>query len=197
MRRRSAWRTLRKLSATFLLVSIVLAGAPRTWAQENTPGEYQVKAAFLLNFAKFVDWPAGSFASPESPFLICVIGGDPFGHVLDDYMLGQQIGDRTVQIARFPDLRYLTQSRSCQIVFLSASIGRHSRKAIDNFRGTHALLVGDTPGFATSGGAIEFTLKKNHVRFTINPDAAKRAGLRMSSKLLSLAKIVHDPISRS
>jgi hypothetical protein len=182
----------RRLSLVFLIILILFAGAPRAWAQEAPPSEYQLKAAFLLNFAKFVDWPPGSFASPESPFLVCVIGGDPFGHALEEYLLGRKIGGRSVQIARFPNLKYAAQSRSCQIVFLSASVRRHFREVMENFRGTSVLLVGDTPGFATSGATIEFTLEENHVRFLINPDAAGRAGLRVSSKLLSLAKIVHD-----
>lgn len=180
-----------------LLVSIALAGAPRDRAQDAPLSEYQRKAEFLFNFAKFIDWPPGSFASPQSPFLVCVIGADPFGRVLDENLPGQTIGDRSVQIARFPGLQYLTESRSCQIVFLSASVSRHFREVMDNFRGTHVLLVGDMRGFATSGGTIEFTLQENHVRFTINTDAAERAGLRVSSQLLSLAKIVHDGAGNS
>lgn len=175
-----------------MLLLTWFAGSPRVWAQENSPSEYQVKAAFLFNFAEFADWPPGSYASPNSPFLVCVIGQDPFGPILDEYLLRKKIGDHPVQIGRFPNLKDLTQPRSCQIVFLSASVGRRLREVIDSFHGSSVLLVGDTPNFAAAGGAIEFTLEENHVRFTINLDAAERAGLRLSSKLLSLARIVHD-----
>jgi len=84
-------RRPRRLSLAPLLVLVFFVGAPRVWAQGNSPSEYQIKAAFLLNFAKFVDWPPNSFAGPESPFLICVVGEDPFGGVLDEYLMGKKL----------------------------------------------------------------------------------------------------------
>jgi hypothetical protein len=159
-------------------------------AQATAPGEYELKAAFLFNFAKFIDWPKGSFASPQSPFTICILGVDPFGHALDDNLQGKMIGDQPFAVRRLKDE---AEARRCQILFVSSSETGHLADIVDHLRGANLLLVGDTTGFASSGGTIEFTLdEENRVRFTINTDAADRAGLKFSAKLLALAKIVHD-----
>jgi hypothetical protein len=157
---------------------------------QQAPTEYQLKAAFLFNFAKFVDWPPESFSSPRAPFAICVLGKDPFGRALDDLLPGKTIGDRAVVIVRLKDT---LNARHCQMVFVSASESRNLAAIFEGLRGTNALTVGESDGFAESGGAIQFTVEENHVRFLINPEAGERAGLKLSSKLLALAKIVHEP----
>jgi YfiR/HmsC-like len=157
-------------------------------AQTNSPSEYQLKAAFLFNFAKFVNWPTNSFADPHS-FAICVLGKDPFGHLLEDALLNKTIADRSVVIERLKDK---SEMRRCQTVFVSSSESAHLPEIFESLLGANVLLVGETTGFAASGGIIEFTLEDGHVRFTINTDAADRAGLKLSAKLLALAKIVHD-----
>jgi hypothetical protein len=153
--------------------------------------EYQVKALFLLNLAKFVDWPASSFPVPQASFVICVVGQDPFGASLDDATTGHMIGDRGIEVDRYPSTRNLSEAQFCQIVFVSSSEKQRLRKIITFYQNKNALLVGDTQGFASTGGAIEFQMDGDQVRFTINPDAAEHAGLKLSSKLLSLATIVH------
>lgn len=159
---------------------------------QEGPGEYQVKAAFLFNFGKFVEWPESSFADEKSAFSICVLGEDPFGTALDD-LSGKFIGRHPVSVWRIkkPDA-----ASRCQVIFVSASEKSHLPETLRALRGSNALIVGDTQGFAASGGAIEFTLEENHIHFTINADAIHRAGLRASSQLLALAKIVHDGQSR-
>jgi YfiR/HmsC-like len=157
--------------------------------QGNQPTEYQLKAAFLFNFAKFVDWPAGSFASPQTPFSICVLGPDPFGRTLDDSLAGKTLSGRAIQVRR---CQTDAETRSCQIVFASRSQSHRLPEILQSLKGTNVLLVGESDDFAASGGAIEFFLQEDHVRFRINPDAASRAGIMISSKLLSLADIVHD-----
>ena len=181
----------RGLPVLFLTAVSFLAFAPRTYSQVAQPTEYQLKAAFLFNFAKFIDWPEKSFAGPHSAFTICVIGQDPFGGALDEY-LAKTIGGRPVQLARFPSASAPPRARSCQIAFVSASERSHFHGVVEGLHGSAALLVGDADGFAASGGTIEFTLEDNHIRFSINPEAAQRADLKLSSKLLALAKIVHD-----
>jgi hypothetical protein len=169
---------------------IALWLSPVQHAQTNPPGEYEIKAAFLFNFAKFIDWPNGTFASSQSPITICVLGKDPFGHALDDNLRGKMIGDQPLAIRRVKDT---AEARRCQMVFVSSSETGHFVEILESLRGANLLLVGDTAGFASSGGTIEFTLDRdNHVRFTINTDAADRSGLKFSAKLLALAKIVHD-----
>jgi len=178
------------MSLVALLISLV--APPFASSQGGEPSEYQLKAAFLFNFAKFIEWPEKSFGSPGSPFAVCVIGQDPFGATLDVTLLGKTMGSRAVKIMRFPPGTGLAEARHCQIAFISASERGHFHDVITSLTGVDALLVGDTDGFVASGGTIEFMLEDNHIRFAINPDAAGRADLKVSSKLLALAKIVHD-----
>jgi hypothetical protein len=163
-------------------------------AQSQTAGEYEVKAAFLYNFAKFIDWPSSSFADPSAPFVICVLGMDPFGRTLDLALQGKAIGTHPVALARLQDA---TQARRCQMVFVSSSERRRLPEIEDQLRGASVLLVGEFPGFAGAGGTLQFTIEDNRVRFLINTDAAQRAGLRLSSKLLSVATVVHDSAGNS
>jgi YfiR/HmsC-like len=153
------------------------------------PPDIEVKTAFLFNFAKFIEWPASSFATPQSPFAICVLGQDPFGSILTDTLQGKVIGNRPLALRRLKDK---SEARHCQIVFVSSSEIPHLADIIEAVRGENVLLVGETNGFAASGGTIEFTLEDDRVRFAINTDAADRSGLKFSSKLLALAKLVHD-----
>jgi hypothetical protein len=172
-----------------VLISSFASPARLAWGQVSETTGYEVKAALLFNFAKFVDWPPSSFASPKSPFTICVWGNDPFGRVLDDTLQGKLIGSRNVAVQR---LKNNAEARRCQMVFVSASESIHEQEIIESLPGANVLLVGETNGFAASGGTIEFTLEDNHIRFTINTDAADQAGLRFSAKLLALAKVVHS-----
>lgn len=169
-----------------ILAVIGLLRAPAGRAQD-APSEYQVKAAFLFNFAKFIDWPESSFETPQSPFSVCVVGADPFGRALDDALRGKTVANRPVVVSRLKDPGL---ARQCQIAFISSSEKSHLPAILEAFRGTNGLIVGDADGFAAAGGTIQFTLEEHRVRFTINTDAAERARLQISSKLLALAKIV-------
>jgi hypothetical protein len=140
-----------------------------------------------LNFAKFTDWPETSFASPEAPFAICVFGKDPFGSALDDVLLNKTVAARAVVVKRSRDK---AGARHCQMVSIGSGEYEYLRGILESLRGASALVVGESDGFARSGGIVEFTLEQNHVRFTINTDAAEPAGLKFSPKLLSLAEIV-------
>lgn len=182
---RARERMIALVIVTFILFSVL----PGARAQANPPGEYELKAAFLFNFAKFIDWPEGSFESPQSPFTICVVGLDPFGNILEDAMQGKMIGNRPLAIRRLKDK---VGARVCQIEFVSSSESAHLAEILGSLHGANVLLVGETSGFAASGGTIQFTLEDNRVRFAINIDAVDRSGMKFSSKLLSLAKVLHD-----
>jgi hypothetical protein len=171
------------------LIAIVFGHVPVSCGQATAASEYTVKAAFLFNFAKFIDWPSSSFAGPQSPFTICVLGQNPFGHALEDELQGKMIGSRHLAVQQLKDK---AEARRCQMVFVGSSESPHLGELLVSLRGANVLVVGDTNGFAASGGTIEFTLEDNHVRFAINTDAADRAGLKFSAKLLALARIVHD-----
>jgi len=188
-RPRIVWRGSRLSLLFIVLVSSLASPAALGSAQLSAPTGYEVKTAFLFNFAKFIDWPPSSFTGPQSPFTICVLGQDPFGNVLDDTLLGKIIGARPLVIRHLTDK---VEARHCQMVFVSTSEREHLTEIFASFQGANVLLVGETDGFAESGGTIEFTSEDNHVRFTINLDAVDRSGLKFSSKLLALAKIVHD-----
>lgn len=173
--------------ARWIAVAWVLLAA--VGAQAAPTAEYQLKAAFLFNFAKFTDWPDDVFAGPGAPFAVCVLGRDPFGSSLDDTLRGKTIANRPVAVER---LRDLAGVQRCQMVFVTQSETGRLPAILRALRGAKSLVVGETAGFAHAGGAIEFTLEDERVRFTINPDATERAGLRISSQLLGLARIVHD-----
>lgn len=170
-----------------LAITLILLAGPARAAQDN-PSEYQLKAAFVYNFAKFVDWPSNVYSGPQSPFAICILGTDPFGPVIDDALRGKTVADHPVVVRRDKDA---VAVRHCQIVFISASEKRRLSDILESLKGANVLVVGDFDGFASAGGAIELTLQDDRVRFAINPGAADNAGLRISSKLLALATIVH------
>jgi hypothetical protein len=180
-------------SAMWMLVALALtfalACSTALIAQSKGPTEYEIKAAFLYNFAKFVEWPPTAFSDPKQPLGVCVFGRDPFGHALEDALFGKSIGNHPVMLGR---ARQLPDLAGCQVVFVSAAESSRLAEIVGGLRGHNALLVGETEGFASAGGAIQFVLDQNRVRFAINPDAADRAGLKISSKLLALATIVHD-----
>jgi len=167
----------------------MLLGAGFARGQTGATGEYQLKAAFLFNFAKFIDWPESSFASPHSDFAICILGADPFGRAMDELLQDKMVANRRVSVERY---RQVTEARHCQVIFVSASEKPRVHEILEGLRGTNTLAVGETDGFAAAGGAIQFAIEDNRVRFLINTTAADRAGLRVSSKLLSLARVVHD-----
>ena len=185
------WGTWQLFSFGIAGILLLLLAVPAARSQDTEPSEYKLKAAFLYNFAKFVDWPESSVANPESAFAVCVLGKDPFGQLLDDTLLNKKIADRRVVVERLKDK---SEARRCQMVFVSAAEGPNLPAILDATKGASVLLVGDTPDFAASGGTIEFTLEDGRIRFIINTDAADRAKLRVDSKLLALAKIVHDEV---
>ena len=161
----------------------------RLLAQSKAPSEYELKAAFLFNFAKFVEWPSSAFINPQSPFLICVLGTDPFGSALDDALLHRSIQGRPAALLR---IKHVSDIIGCQILFVPSSESHRLPEITVKLRGQCVLVIGESENFASSGGLIQFSLEENRIRFLINTDAADRSGLKFSSKLLALAKIVRD-----
>ena len=148
--------------------------------------EYQVKAAFLYNFAKFVDWPASTFASASDPIDICILGQNPFGSTLETMVLGKKIGDRPFTVRTVTDIQL---ARHCQILFIGAGEWKRTRALLDALKGASVLTVGETDDFTAAGGVIAFQLEGPRVRIQIALEPAERAKLRISSKLLRLADI--------
>ena len=178
-------RALIKKFVWFL--SLIFALGFEGFAQESSPSEYQIKAAFLYNFAKFVEWPPQAFANPQSPIVIGVLGKNVFGDDLEHTIHNKIINRHPFQCEELHSLREAT---NCQILFISASEKNRLPKILKDLRGANILTVSETDQFIQAGGMINFVIENDEVHFQINDDAAKKAGLKISSKLLSLA--VHN-----
>ena len=169
-----------------LLMSLLVFGSgQRLAAQTAIPAEYQVKAVFLYNFARFVNWPPKAFPDPQAPLVIGVLGEDPFGAYLDETVRGERVNNRVLMVQRY---RRVGEIRACHVLFISRSESDRLESIFAALRGRNILTVGDTDDFAARGGMIRFATEKNKVRMYINRDAAKAAGLEISSKLLQLAE---------
>jgi hypothetical protein len=171
----------RSLGAGFLLAALLFA-APAADAAERA-SEYDVKAAFLYNFTKFVEWPSWAFHDDRSTVRLCVLGDDPFGDSLQE-IAGGEVAGRRVTVLR---TRSMGAPAGCQILFISRSERLRLAVILREVRDAPVLTVGDMGGFLEHGGIVNFVLDGSKVRFEISQEAAQRAGLRISSRLLRLA----------
>ena len=169
-------------SCWFAVWLVLLPSAAR--AQKK---EYQVKAAFLLNFAQFVDWPEAAFAEKDAPLCIGVLGDDPFGPALDEAVDGESIRNHKLTVRRARRIEDLT---NCQLVFVSTSEKKGVQDILAKFHSHPVVTVSEAAGFAEQGGTINFYREQNRVRFEINAGSALESGLKISSQLLRLGKIV-------
>jgi hypothetical protein len=159
------------------------------FAQSREASEYQIKAAFLYNFAKFVEWPPENSRGADDPMTICIVGEDPFGSILDEFTRGKTVNDRRVLISR---LKPGEDLKGCQIAFISSAERNQLKSIFQSAAQAHVLTVGESEGFSARGGVIDFIREDKMVHFEVNVDAAQRANLKISSKLLGLAKIVRE-----
>lgn len=171
---------------TLLVACALVGGSPAAEAQALR--EYQIKAAFLYNFLKFVDWPSQALPETSDAITICVFGDDPFGEALD-FIKDKMVRGRRLAIRR---LGPVTNLEACHVLFIGASEEARVPQVMQSLRGSSVLTVGEMERFAEAGGIINFVLEKNKVRFEINLNSAERAGLKLSSQLLSLAKVVRQ-----
>ncbi|MFQ5605162.1 MAG: YfiR family protein [bacterium] len=151
--------------------------------------EYQIKAAFLYNFAKFVDWPKEVVEDTTQPLIIGILGRDPFGSDLDEMIAGKTVKGKKIVIKRFDKIE---DWEFCHLLFISSSERRRMKKNLAILREFNVLTVGETPDFAVNGGVIRLFNQNNKVRFAINIEAAERSHLKISSRLLNLARIVEN-----
>lgn len=155
--------------------------APGLRAQSASQREYEIKAAYLYNFIKYVDWPIS-----KDTVTIGVLGGNPFGAALAP-LNGKIVKGRRIVVKEIASVR---DTQNCQIIFVSSSEKQRLQEIFENSKNGHVLTVGEMQGFAQDGGIINFIEENNKVRFEINADAARRTGLSISSELLKLAKLV-------
>lgn len=156
------------------------------------PGEYQVKAVFLFNFSRFVEWPPSAFAGPDAPFVIGVFGYDPFGRQLDEATRGETVNGRPLVVRR---VRNAVEAADCQILFVHHSEGAHLGAIIAALNHRSTLTVSDLDGAAQRGAMITLATEKNRVRLRVNVDSARAAQLTISSKLLRSTEIVGTTVS--
>lgn len=178
----------RPIKAAWLIFSLIFAVGFSGFAQNASPTEYQIKAAFLYNFAKFVKWPPGAFASPDAPIVIGIIGDNVFGTELERTIHDKTFNNRPFE---FREFHSMTEATNCQILFISTSEQGRLPRILKNLQGTSVLTVSEMDPFIGAGGMINFVIEDKKVRFQINNEAAEKAGLVISSKLLNLATHGH------
>ncbi len=176
--------------AGFLLAVGLLAlapGSPTRAAEPASAREYQIKAAFLYNFTKFVSWPENAVSGEPKPLNICIIGRDPFGSVIDISTKGKFVKHRPLIVRR---IEQIGEVETCHLLFVSSSESSRLSDIVEFVSDLPILTVADGGNFAQRGGIINLVITGNKIRFEINPDAASRAGLQLSAQLLKLALIV-------
>jgi uncharacterized protein DUF4154 len=190
--RRRRWRNRMRagcgvLAAGVVLLTASVCGQPSA-ANANVAPEYEVKAAFLFRFAQFVEWPPETFKGAAEPFTYCTIGDDSFHGALERTLNGKTIGQRPLRVEH---LNGLGKVGECQVLFIGGSGDRkHVEEMLADTGKLPILTVGEADRFAENGGAIGFCTEDNKIRFEVNLDAAGKAGLKISAKLLALAKTV-------
>ena len=172
--------------AVFAAAMALAAGGSAQDLGSSDSSEYLIKAGYVYNFAKLVEWP-GAAAPKGQPLVIGVLGNDAFAAVLDRVVSGKKIDDRPFVVKRLKTYREC----GCQILFVAASEAGRTDEIVQFQNSTSVLTVAETPDFAKRGGVIALTLQDSRIRFTVNVDAAAQASLTVSSRLLALATVIH------
>jgi hypothetical protein len=185
--------SLRQTLEFFLLAACLLVCAEKmAKAQSQALSESQIKAGFVFNFTKFVEWPSDAFADPESPIVLGVLGDNPITDLLIETAAGKTVNGRPVTIRRFKEGQDL---RICHILFVSSSEQKRALLILEKVKAMPVLTVSETSGFAQAGGMIDFLVEGNKVRLEINLDAAARARLKISAKVIAVARLVTGELS--
>jgi len=155
--------------------------------------EYKVKAAYLFNFAKYVEWPARAFPGEDAPIVIGILGQVPFDSVMEETIAGRQIGKRRVVVRRSKRAEDL---RDAHVLFIGVSERERLTRILTVLKGRSVLTVSEMPRFCLNGGMVAFVLEREVVRFDVNLDNAEQAGLKISARMLATARVV-QPRKRS
>lgn len=162
-------------------------GAPKEARAQSQTEEYRVKAALLFRFAQFIEWPPEAFKDASDPVNFCTVADDPFDGALDDAVAGKKIGARVIRVLH---LRGPENVKGCQLLFVGAKETKRIPAILASANDSPIVTVGETDGFAQKGGVINFLLEDKKIRFEINAGAAQQAGIKISSRLMLLAKNV-------
>jgi hypothetical protein len=177
-------RVAASVGVVLATLAAFLLGVPGAIAQS----EDQVMAAFLFNFARYVEWPEDAFDRSDMPVNICMLSSKEFGDVVARTVSGKTVADRSVVVRWTSDL---PEATGCHILFIGREFEKSHTDAVAVLDGMSIFTVADQEGFARAGGTANFFRANNRIRFEINPLAAKKAGLKISSRLLRLAKVVN------
>lgn len=177
-----AWRGV-------LLAGLVTGLLPALPSLASAESEAQVKAAFLFNFARYVEWPPAAFEGETATIRLCVIGESEFQQVVSETVSGRSVGRRPVVVDK---VEGLDAAEACHLLFVDDGVLVPASAVADRLGGHAIFTISDQPGFAAGGGVANFILVDQKIRFEINPSAARRAGLKISSSLLRLAKLVGE-----
>jgi hypothetical protein len=180
---------LKKISRWIIPCCLTLSILPTALAQSGEGVEYPVKLAFLYNFTKFIEWPSASYHDPGASLTICIVGHDPFDRDLEEQLRARKVKGHPVGLRT---LRPDDSPAGCHIVFVPATENALTAKIVRDLKGSSALTVGETAGFALLGGIINLTVESNRVRFEVNLPAAPRSGLKISSHLPNVVEIVKE-----
>ena len=180
---------------TAVLAAGLLLGTPGAVVRAD-PGafnEYAIKAAFLYNFIQFVEWPASAFPEPGAVMTIGVLGNDPFGPLLEQTTKGEAVKGRGFVVQRIRDV---DDAKSCHVLFISKSEKERLSQILKRLEGLPILTISEMEGFADRGGIVNFYTEKSRIRFEINHESARRKGLKITSQLLCLGRIVGQDSSK-
>lgn len=172
---------------TALIAVFALLYIPVLQAQQPKVSEYQVKATYLYNFGRFVQWPPNATTAKSDSFSICVLGRDPFGPSLDSTLAGETLDGKPLAAKRISTPR---EAGECRILFISSTEENHLKEILSALNESSILTVSDMPAFSRRGGMIQFVLEGGKVRFEINLAKAETAKLTLSSELLKVATTV-------
>jgi hypothetical protein len=180
------WGFLTEIGSPWALTVMVLAMICNS-ASAQASREYQIKSAFLFNFAEFTEWPPEAFETKDSPLIIGILGTDPFGGVLDETVRNETVRGHRLVVERY---RKVEEIQTCHILYIGQSEASRLDHVLGAIKGKPILTVSDIEGAALRGAAIRFLNEKNKIRLRVNLEAARTAGVTISSKLLRAAEIV-------
>ena len=169
-----------------IVLALLLSGAPPGFAADAT-SEYRVKAAYLYNFAKFIQWPESAFSGPQAPLTIGVLGRNLFNGELTQ-LASRQIQNRSIEIKQFSSI---AEVENCQLLYLNSS-GSELQRTLQALRKKPIVTVGDAEDFTENGGVIKFVTKRDRLRFVINLGVAQATDIKLAAQLLALAAEVQD-----
>lgn len=180
-------KRMRTATSALVLTALILSGGgPFSAGGASVPNEYSLKAVFLYNFCRFIDWPNAAFNSTNDPIVIGILGTDPFGALIEEAVLGETSHGRPIRIERYRNVREIGR---CHLLFIGASESERLDAILAAVTGSSIVTVGETADFVDQGGMIALTTDRNRVRLVINPSTLRNANLNVSSKLLRVAEI--------